>query len=190
MTYRLCIDIGGPFTDLSLLDEATGLVHTHKVPSTPRSPSQAVATGIVQLIERLGASADRISSFVHGTTIGLNAVLERRGARVALVVSAGNRDLLELARLRKPNQFDLRSAVPEPLVPRRRVVELPMRLDRDGRLVNLPGDEAFDACAAALRAMDVEVVAVCLLNAFAAPAHEADVEEQLRRRLPGVMVSR
>lgn len=190
MTYRLGIDIGGTFTDLSLLDEATGLVHTHKVPSTPRSPSQAVATGIVQLIERLGASADRISSFVHGTTIGLNAVLERRGARVALVVSAGNRDLLELARLRKPNQFDLRSAVPEPLVPRRRVVELPMRLDRDGRLVNLPGDEAFDACAAALRAMDVEVVAVCLLNAFAAPAHEADVEEQLRRRLPGVMVSR
>ncbi len=134
MTYRLGIDIGGTFTDLSLLDEKDGIVHTHKVPSTPRSPSEAVAVGVQQLMSRLRSAPEAVQSFVHGTTIGLNAVLERRGARVALVVAAGNRDLLELARLKKPNQFDLRSAVPEPLVPRRRVVELPVRLDRNGRV--------------------------------------------------------
>jgi N-methylhydantoinase A len=173
-----------------LLDEATGLLHIHKVASTPRSPSEAVATGISELTGRLGANARQIGSFVHGTTIGLNATLERRGAKVALVVSHGNRDLLELARLRKPNQFDLRSSVPETLVPRRRVVELPLRIDRHGKVVTAASASDFDECADRLRAMDVEVVAICLLNAFADPACEAQVELELRRRLPDVMVSR
>lgn len=190
MTYRLGIDIGGTFTDLSLLDEATGRLHTHKLPSTPQSPSQAVVTGVAELTGRLGASAGSVSSFVHGTTIGLNAVLERRGAKVALVVSAGNRDLLELARLRKPNQFDLRSKVPEPLVPRRRVVELPIRLDREGCVVVPVSEAALDECAQRLLALDVEVVAVCLLNAFAGPQHEVAVVRALEARLPGLMVSR
>lgn len=190
MTYRLGIDIGGTFTDLSLLDEATGLLHIHKVPSTPQSPSAAVATGISELTGRVGTSAREIGSFVHGTTIGLNATLERRGAKVALVVSAGNRDLLELARLRKPNQFDLRSSVPEPLVPRRRVVELPLRLDRSGQVVVAASQADLDQCAERLRAMDVEVVAICLLNAFENPAKEAQVEQELQRRLPHALVSR
>ncbi|UUX95322.1 hydantoinase/oxoprolinase family protein [Aquabacterium sp. J223] len=173
-----------------MLDEASGLVHTHKVPSTPHSPSQAAAAGIEQLVGRLGGDPADIGSFVHGTTIGLNAVLERRGAKVALVVAAGNRDLLELARLQKPNQFDLMSSVPASLVPRRRVVELPVRLDRDGEVVLALTDKAIDRCADALAAMDVEAVTVCLLNAFAQPQQEAAVVQELQERLQGVMVSR
>ena len=190
MTYRLGIDIGGTFTDLSLLDEKDGFVHTHKVPSTPRSPSEAVAAGVQQLMSRLRSAPEAVHSFVHGTTIGLNAVLERRGARVALVVAAGNRDLLELARLKKPNQFDLRSAVPEPLVPRRRVVELPVRLDRNGRVLEPFSSDDVASCAERLRRMDVEAVAICLRNGFADPQVEVAVQDQLQRLLPGVLVSR
>ena len=190
MTYRLGIDIGGTFTDLSLLDEEHGIVHTHKVPSTPRSPSEAVASGVQQLMNRLGSSPVAIDSFVHGTTIGLNAVLERRGAAVALVVAAGNRDLLELARLKKRNQFDLRSAVPEPLVPRRRVVELPVRLDKDGRVVEAFSAADLVACADQLRRMDVQAVAICLRNGYADLALEREVQEKLQELLPTVLVSR
>jgi N-methylhydantoinase A len=189
VTYRLGVDIGGTFTDLSLLDDKSGIVHTHKVPSTPKSPSDAVAVGVQQLMSRLGATAGDIGSFVHGTTIGLNAVLERRGAKVALVVAAGNRDLLELARLQKPNQFDLTSAVPSALVPRRRVVELALRIDRAGRVASPPTDEDLRRCADQLRALDVEAVAICLLNAYANPAQEARVRDALRQLLPGTLVS-
>jgi N-methylhydantoinase A len=189
LTFRLGVDIGGTFTDLSLLDDSSGAVHTHKVPSTPKSPSDAVAVGVQQLVERLGATAADVASFVHGTTIGLNAVLERRGAKVALVVAGGNRDLLELARLQKPNQFDLRSAVPEPLVPRRRVVELPVRIDRNGRVIAAASAGDLHRCAEAIQRMDVESVAVCLLNAYANPGHEQAVRDALAKLLPGTLVS-
>ncbi len=96
--YRLGVDIGGTFTDLSLIDDETQSITTHKVQSTPKSPSRAVSRGIVEVMRRVGASPADIGSFVHGTTIALNAVLERRGSEVALLVSDGTRDILASAR--------------------------------------------------------------------------------------------
>src|SRR5262245_32411146 len=128
--FKLGIDIGGTFTDLTLLESNGAHVHTHKVPSTPDSPARAVALAVVELRQRLGRTPADIDGFVHGTTIALNAILERRGARVALLVTEGTRDLLELGRLQKHDPFNLRAAAPADLVPRRHIIEVPERIDK------------------------------------------------------------
>ena len=96
--FKLGIDIGGTFTDLTLLEDNGARVHTHKLSSTPDAPSRAVARGVVELMTRIGRTPADIDGFVHGTTIALNAILERRGASVAMMVTEGNRDILEIAR--------------------------------------------------------------------------------------------
>src|SRR3990172_10551651 len=127
--YKLGVDIGGTFTDLTLIDALGNRVHSHKVPSTPESPSRAVVQGVAALMERLGATPEAIGGFVHGTTIALHAILEHRGGNVALFVTAGNRDILEIARLRKHYQFNLRAPAPPDLLPRRNVIEVSERTD-------------------------------------------------------------
>src|SRR3990172_10805050 len=130
--YKLGVDIGGTFTDLTLIDVGGQGIHTHKVPSTPDSPARAVARGIIELMKRLGATPAAIGGFVHGTTIALHAILEYRGANVALGVSAGNRDILEIAPLSKHDHFNLRAAAPPDILPRRHVIEVSERTDRHG----------------------------------------------------------
>jgi N-methylhydantoinase A len=175
---KLGVDIGGTFTDFTLIDETSGEVHTHKRPSIPDAPSQAVARGVTELTERLGLGPSNITSFVHGTTIALNTVLERRGAAVALVVSEGNRDILEIARLARREKFNIKAAQPAALVPRRRVFELPGRIGSAGELVaELAEDDARALLARC--GQDVEAFAVCLLNAHANPMHEIAVSQVL-----------
>src|SRR3990170_4995989 len=128
-SYKLGVDIGGTFTDLTLIDASGQGIYSHKVPSTPDAPSRAVARGVAELTRRLGTAPEAISGFVHGTTIALNAILECRGASVALLVTAGNRDILEIARLRKHDQFNLRAPAPPDILPRRNVIEVSERTD-------------------------------------------------------------
>lgn len=180
--YQLGIDIGGTFTDLTLIS-ADGAAHfTHKVPSTPSQPSRAVARGVVELTGQIDSTPARIASFVHGTTIALNAVLERRGSRTALVVSPGNRDILEIARLRKPDLFNLKALAVPPLVARRDVVE--SGASRDDEL----SERRLDEIAAAI-APGVESVAVCLLHSNEDPAGEEALAEGLQRRRPELHLS-
>lgn len=186
---KLGVDIGGTFTDFTLIDEATGEVHAHKRPSTPKAPSQAVARGIVELMTPLGRTASQITSFVHGTTIALNAIIERRGACVALFVTEGNRDILEIARLARKEKFNIKAAQPQALVPRRRVIEVPGRIGVDGETVA----ELTRADAEQLLrrvADDVEAYAVCLINAHANPAHELLVSATLESGPGGRQCSR
>ncbi len=188
-SYKLGIDIGGTFTDLTLIDAEGHGIHTHKVPSTPDSPSRAVATGVVELMRRLGTTPAAIGGFVHGTTIALNALLEYRGAKVALVVSEGNRDLLEIARLAKLDHFNLHAAVTRDLLPRRHVIEVAERTDKHGREIVPLDAAALRAQLQALHDAGIESAAVCFLNAYAAPEHERQAAKIMREVLPGRHVS-
>ena len=188
-SYKLGVDVGGTFTDVNLLDQITGEVFNHKVPSTPQEPSRAVIMGVVELMERIGAAPSTVGDLVHGTTIALNSVIQRKGAKVALVVSPGNRDVLEIARLGKPNIFDLHSTLPDPLVPRSLVFETDGRVTPKGEIEEVTPSGIVENGLAGLIDAGVESVAVCMLHAYANPVNERAIEEQLTRLKPNLPVS-
>jgi len=187
--FKLGVDIGGTFTDLTLIERGGRCIHTHKVPTTPEAPSRAVADGIVELMDKLAAKAGAIDGFVHGTTIALNAVLEHRGANVVLVVSEGNRDILEIARLAKHDHFNLRAASPPDLLPRRRVIEVRERTDKSGREIEPLDVASLRTRLQLLEASEIESLAICLLNAYVAPEHERQVAAVLTALFPGRHIS-
>src|SRR5258708_24788409 len=132
--YWLGIDIGGTFTDFTLFDTATRVVTGLKVASTPPDFAAAVETGLEQLAGEHGIDLREIEVVVHGTTIAVNTLIQRTGARLGLLVTDGFRDVLEIQRLRMPNPFDLHGSRPMPLIPRARVAEVRERLRADGTI--------------------------------------------------------
>jgi len=170
------IDTGGTFTDLVVLEG--GRLRVHKVASTPQDPSRAIVRGL----EEVGAGVAEIR---HGSTVGTNALLERKGARTALVTTRGFRDVLEIARQCRPTLYDLDVERLPPLVPRRLRLEITERLAHDGAVI-VPLDESeLPRLRAKLAALRVESVAVCLLHAYARPRHERAIRRALRDlRLP------
>lgn len=188
-SYRVGIDVGGTFTDFVLTDQVSQRFVYHKEPSVPSDPSEAVIAGMRVLIEREGIDPADIGLVVHGTTLALNTTIQRQGARAALVVSQGSRDVLEIARCRMPNSYDFHAGKEEPLVPRARVFELPARLDAKGEVTRRPEPADLDRAAEQIRAADVGAVAVLLINAPMNPAFEREVVGQLQDRLGGVDVT-
>jgi N-methylhydantoinase A len=168
----LGVDVGGTFTDFVLLDGA-GRVRIHKLLTSARDPSQAILRGIAEL----GAGPD--ATVVHGTTVATNALLERRGARTALIATAGFRDVLEIGRQTRPDLYALHPARPAPLVPEAWRFEVPERVDRRGSVLVPLNLEATDRAVGELLAEQVESVAVCLLFSFLNPAHERAVAERI-----------
>jgi N-methylhydantoinase A len=183
LVRRIGIDVGGTFTDFVMIEQASGAFHYHKEPSIPADPSEAVGRGLGRLLTLAQAAPDEVDLIVHGTTISLNSILQRRGARVALVVSAGNRDLLEIARVHMADSYGFFAQPEAPLVPRDRVIEAPVRIMADGALARTASDADVAMLSARLAAMEVEAVAVVLLNAPTNPAAEADLAARLRRHL-------
>ena len=186
----VAVDIGGTFTDVTLQDGDTGRAWTAKTPSTPHDPSEAFLTGVRLALETAGESAARIGRVLHGTTIATNLILENKGAVTALVTTAGFRHVLEIGRQDIPRRANLHAWIkPRRPVPPSRVFEVAERIAADGSVI-APLDEASVLLAAeACRAAGVEAVAVCLLHAFTAPAHEIRVAAMLREALPGVAVT-
>jgi N-methylhydantoinase A len=181
--YWLGIDIGGTFTDFALFDTSSGAVVGLKVPSTPPAFAEAVRAGLTQLAREHGVDLGAIGTVVHGTTIAVNTLIQRAGARLGLLVTEGFRDVLELQRLRLPNPFDLDGARPRPLIPRSRVAEVRERLRADGS-VDTPLDEAHAREAArhlagadGRGAEGVEGLVVALLHSYRNPAHERRARE-------------
>ena len=117
MTLRIAVDTGGTFTDLVLIDEANGRLLLHKVASTPDNPGRALVQGVTEIIHKAGRDSKSVEVLVHGTTVATNTVLQRRGAKVALVTTAGFRDMLEIARQIRPSLYDVHFEKPPPLVP-------------------------------------------------------------------------
>lgn len=187
-SFRLGIDIGGTFTDLAAVDEATGEVISFKTPSVPEDPAQAVLNGVRELQRVYGITPDEIGYFVHGTTLGLNTLLQRNGDTTGLLVTRGFRDVLEIGRLRLTDPTDYYVERVRPLVQRRHVREISARMDVQGREVR-PLDLAEVAAAAAdLVAQGVTTVAVLFLHAYRNPAHEKAAVDHLRAVFPDLFV--
>jgi len=180
------IDTGGTFTDLVLIDWASGAYHYHKLPTTTADPSRAILDGIAQVIEQAGATKRKVEFLVLGTTLATNAVLEGKWARTGLITTKGFRDVLELARQRRPHYFNL--DIPKPMPPASRDCRLEVagRIAFDGTEV-APLDEAgLHRAVARLKDEGVEAVAVCFLHAYANPAHERRARTVLAERWPEV----
>lgn len=191
--YTIGIDVGGTYTDLVATDQ-TGRTVFAKSPSTPTDQSVGVMTGLEELARRLGvtcaamlAATDRL---VHGTTVATNALLERKGAKVALLTTEGHRDVVEMREGLKPDRYDLRTPPPEPLVPRDRRFGVRERLKADGSAVVQLDAAGLDAAIAAVKRSGANSVAVCFLHAYLNPVHELAAVEGLARELPDVTVSR
>src|SRR5215467_2530478 len=184
---RLAVDIGGTFTDLAL--EHEGRRFTIKVLTTQAAPEQGVMTGVGDILRLSGVSAGDIGIVIHGTTLATNAVIERKGARTALITTQGFRDVIAMGNESRYDQYDLNIVLPEPLVPRYLRLPIPERLDNEGNVL-LPLDiSAVRALAAILRREGAESVAVGLLHAFVNPVHERRVRDILAEELPDIPVS-
>ena len=185
---RLAVDIGGTFVDAIELDTASGEFRFEKASTTPRNPSD----GVLEAIDRLATPLERTALFTHGTTLGLNAVLERRGARVGIVTNDGFRDIFLVGRANVPDahMYDFKYARPEPLVRRRRIAGVKGRLDYRGRVVD-ELDEAgvVDAARRLVEEHGVEAIAVCFLFAFIDPSHERRARALIREAFPDTRIS-
>ena len=189
MSYRLGFDVGGTFTDFALQDEDSGALLTGKALTTPDDPTRAVLSGAQALLDEHGISWAEVRQVVHGTTLGANAIIERKGALTGLITTRGFRDVLEIQRQLRYNIHDLFLDKHPPLVPRELIREVSERLRYDGAVLR-PLEEA-DVLAAieALRANGVEALAVALLHAYANPEHERRIGELVRERWPEVALT-
>jgi N-methylhydantoinase A len=181
------VDVGGTFTDLTAVDENTGRVVVTKVPSQARNEAAALLAGL----QALGIASRDVRRLVHGTTVGTNAVLERRGARVAVLTTAGFRDLIEIGRTKRniPALFVPTFVRPKPVVERKHRFEVTERLGPDGAVL-VPLDPAsVDRALDGALAVRAEALAVCLLHAYLNPAHERLVADAAKGRVPGLPVS-
>lgn len=185
MTRRVAVDIGGTFTDVVSYDYDSREITVGKTLSTPDDLIDGILTGLAQS----GARIDETQMVVHGSTVVINALIERHGARTALVTTEGFRDVYEIGRINRPDAFNLSFRKHRPLVPRERVYEVPERLDASGQ-VRTPLDEAAaHAVARELRASGVEAVAVAFLHSYREPAHERRMAEILREECPNLYVT-
>ena len=186
---RIGIDVGGTFTDLVAVDQASGAARHFKLPSTPADPAIAIADGVAALLGQSGASGEAIAFLGHGTTVVTNLIIERRGARAALLTTLGFRDVLEIGRQTRPDLYDYTVERPPPLVPRHLRIEIAERIDADGKVL-VPLDEAAVARAAeALGAEGIEAVAIGFLHAYKNDAHERRAAEILRRLMPEAFIA-
>jgi N-methylhydantoinase A len=186
---RIGVDVGGTFTDFVLVDEAAGRVMTGKRLTTPEDPGRAILDGIARLLDEAGAGIGAVKQVVHGTTLVTNTVIERKGARIGLVTTRGFRDSLEMGREMRYDLYDLALEKPEPLAPRPRRHVVTERLDAQGRVLKSLDDAEARQVARALRAQQVDAVAVCLLHSYLDAKHERRLAEILREELPGVPVT-
>ena len=184
---RLAIDIGGTFTDIAL--ETAGRLVTTKVLTTQAAPERGVLDGVAKVLEMASVAPSAVRLVIHGTTLATNAVIERKGARTALIVTEGHRDALEMAQENRFEQYDISVDRPPPLVPRRLRLPVRERVDRHGRVL-IPLDE--DTVHTLLPILDehhVESVAIGLIHAYANPAHERRIGEILAAERPGLAVT-
>jgi N-methylhydantoinase A len=188
MTCRVAVDIGGTFTDFCVFDEAAGTLETLKILSTPDTPGQEVITGLGEIERRYGLPPSGVSFFTHGTTVGVNTVIQRRGAPLALFTTGGFEDVLVVARLKVPDPYNIFSRRPDPLVPRERVYGLAERTLKDGS-IETPVD-AEDVRRALARAVTdgADTVIVALLNSYANAENERRVREIIREAAPDMEV--
>jgi N-methylhydantoinase A len=189
MSLRVAIDIGGTFTDATLIDEETGDVAIAKVLTTPSDASEGFMQAVERALREGGVQATQVNFVVHATTVATNAIIEGKIARSGFVTTEGFRDLLEIARQVRPTLYDTQFEKPPPLVPRDRAVVVRERLGPAGEVLLPLDDDSVRQAAALLRREEVDSVAVCLLHSYVNPEHEQRVGAILAEELPGIPIS-
>ena len=187
--YRIGIDVGGTFTDFTLLDEHSGRVRFHKVASTPHDPSEAIERGIAELLEMHRIAPHEVAHVGHGTTVATNLIIEHRGARTGLLTTKGFRDVLEIGRQTRPHLYDYGVGKPPPLVRREHRLEIDERVNAAGRVLKVIDDNDIEGAVEKLQAAGIEAVAVCFLHSYRNPAHEARARALIARLMPDAYVS-
>ena len=188
--YRLGIDIGGTFTDFSLLDENTGELSSFKSPTVPGDPGRGVLDGLRTLVAERSLDPGTIDYLVHGSTIAINTVIQRNGASLGLLVTAGFGDVLEIQRLRLASPVNFTATRPLPLIPRYRVGEVTERILADGTVdTTLDRGELLREATRLVEHEGAEALVVSFVNAYRAPAHEAEARKVLAERFPGLHVT-
>ncbi len=187
--YRIGIDVGGTFTDFVLLDAETETVVFFKRPSTPHDPSEAIAVGLAELIEREGLDPKDIDFVGHGTTVATNMIIERRGDPTGLLTTKGFRDVLAIGRQARPGLYDYRVRKVDPLVPRRHRVEIDERMASDGEVLTALDEAQIAVEAQKLRDDGVSSIAVCFLHSYRNAAHEQAARRVVERMFPDAYVS-
>lgn len=187
--HRVGIDIGGTFTDLVLIDDATGARTVGKILTTLEDPSEAVEEGLIELLDREGVEADELKTIVHGTTLVTNALIERKGAKTALLTTEGFRDAVAIGTEHRYDMYDVFIEKPEPLVPRNLRYGVRERTLDDGSVMIELEEEQVRSIVAELREQEVRAVAVSFLHSFRNPVHERRVREILSEEAPEMAVS-
>src|SRR5262245_1281784 len=188
MAWRIGVDIGGTFTDVALVHEASGRIGVAKVPSTPSDLGRGVLLALSAAMDRHGIPPADVGLLSHATTVVTNAILEEKGARAALVTTRGFGDVLELRRSARGDLYDLFQDAPAVLIPRRRRFEITERIGADGAIVTPLAETEIEALIADLKSANVQAVAVCLLFSFLNASHEKRLGARLRAALPGISV--
>src|SRR6476659_4787511 len=189
MAWMIGVDVGGTFTDFFAFDDATGRIILHKVPSTPGTPAEAIIAGLRELESRHGIVLAEIARLSHGTTVATNTLIQRRGGKVALVVTEGFRDLIEIGRQIRPHVFSLQDDYPAPLVPRELRFEAAERITADSSTVKALTANALSTLVKQVGDAKPDACAVCLLFSFLNPAHETMIRDALAAAFPGMYLS-
>ncbi len=188
--FRVGIDIGGTFTDGTLVDSTTGEVTTSKVLSTPSNPASGFISAVEKLLATHGSiDPTEIEHVVHATTVATNAIIEGKTATTAFITTEGFRDMLEIARQIRPSLYDLQFEKPQPLVPRQLCYEVPERLNAQGEVITPLDESVVEQVVEKIAETGVEAVAVCLLHSYRNSAHEQRIGELLRAKLPDITIS-
>jgi N-methylhydantoinase A len=188
MSYRVGVDIGGSFTDFALFDEATRSLKTLKVFSRPDEPGAEVLEGVRLVGERYGIRPEQIGYFTHGTTVGVNTVIQRKGLRLALFTTEHFRDVLEIARLKIPDMYNLLSKRPAPLITRDLVFGVIGRLRADGSVENKLDEASVARAVEGARAAGAEGIVISFLHAYRNPEHELAAKAIIARLAPEIPV--
>ncbi|MEH7121147.1 hydantoinase/oxoprolinase family protein [Neobacillus vireti] len=189
MRYMVGVDVGGTFTDITLVDSYSGTINNHKVPSTPDDPSRAIMTGVVQILEMNEIPVTEVRYLAHGTTVATNALIERKGAKTGLLVTDGFRDLLEIGRQTRPSLYDLFKEKPEPVIPGHLRLEVEERLNADGEVHKAFNRGSLINSINKLKDEGVQSIAVCFLFSYLNPKHEKLAVEEIRNIFPEAYVS-
>lgn len=189
MRYMIGVDVGGTFTDITLVDSFTNNIKNHKVPSTPDDPSRAIMTGVVQILEMNDIPVTDVRYLAHGTTVATNALIERKGAATGLLVTDGFRDLLEIGRQTRPSLYDIFKEKPEPVIPGYLRVEVEERLTSDSQVYKELDREKLRESIIRLKEDGVQSIAVCFLFSYVNPDHEKIAMEEISRIFPEAYVS-
>jgi len=186
-SLRLAIDIGGTFTDLVILDEKTNTLDLIKVPTVPVKPSD----GVIHGVDKAETDLSKVGIFIHGTTLPVNAVLERQGAKTAIITTKGFRDIFEIRRTNLPEKdmYNLLYEAPSILVPRYLRLEVGERVNAQGEVIQDIVEEEVREVVERLVREGVQTIAVCLLHAYANPVHETKIREIIREHYPQLSVS-